>query len=741
MTCRRTAAGTQILWFGRPSPSAATLALLSAAWAASPAHAGPQIIEESARIVLPDPSYRSISDVAVDGTSIIVMATKRVPTPEQPFPPRTQAAFLFERAANGSWQFVRKLIEQLDNENFEVDSTVAMDDGIAAVNLGGTVSGLQSYLHVFERTPSGWVKVPARGTPEATDLELDAGTILASHGTCNWDALTFRENASGEWVNVGGGSGAYKGCDDEFRGGDVDISDNTFIVAQPHSQDLDFVPHARIFEGVTGAPTLTSVTSPDGPASAFAERVAIENDTAVVSGSTTSGLYVFERTGPGAWTPQPPLRPADTLAAGIPRSIEMEDGLVLKDHAAGIGIFRRGADDEYHYVAKLVSTAGVVSHGDISGRIAVGIGTGGVHVYDLPIAFSPSQTRGDDFQDGDATDWAPQSGNFTVGPRGDTLVYRQSSLAGNATSLLTNSAYLNHSIQAEVTPTAFDGSDRWFGLVARYIDAGNYYYVTLRSSNSIHLRKIVNGTFQTLVATNLPVQLNRTYRVRLEAIGTLIRVFVDDVAIMEARDSTHRDGHAGIMMYKTRADYDNVIVSTNPLTLLVADDFESDTLVNWSERGQGAWSVMSHQGSRVYLQRSTHGGARSVTGVASSTHQILQTRALLYALGNGANPWFGLMARYVDDSNYYYLTVRAGNVISLRKLVNGAIHELDRASYTVDGARWYQLRFEAIGNSLRAYIDGQLVLEATDDTFPAGAYGLAMYRSAAMYDDFVAFEP
>ena len=58
-------------------------------------------------------------------------------------------------------------------------------------------------------------------------------------------------------------------------------------------------------------------------------------------------------------------------------------------------------------------------------------------------------------------------------------------------------------------------------LWARYTDAENYYYVTLRSSNSIHLRKIVNGSFQTLVSTNLPVQLNRTYRVRLEAISKI----------------------------------------------------------------------------------------------------------------------------------------------------------------------------------------------------------------------------
>lgn len=81
---------------------------------------------------------------------------------------------------------------------------------------------------------------------------------------------------------------------------------------------------------------------------------------------------------------------------------------------------------------------------------------------------------------------------------------------------------------------------------------------------------------------------------------------------------------------------------------------------------------------------------------------------------------------------HYYFTVRAGNVVSLRKLVNGAIHELDRASYTVDGARWYQLRFEAIGHSLRAHIDGLLVPEATNDTFQALAASEALRKESLL---------
>jgi hypothetical protein len=89
----------------------------------------------------------------------------------------------------------------------------------------------------------------------------------------------------------------------------------------------------------------------------------------------------------------------------------------------------------------------------------------------------------------------------------------------------------------------------------------------------------------------------------------------------------------------------------------------------------------------------------------------------------------------------YYVTVRHDNTISLRKLVNGTIHILDTAPLTVAAGTAYTLRLEAIGTSLRAYVNGNVVLEANDSSHARGKYGLATYRTAAKFDDFVAWEP
>ncbi|MFL6548109.1 MAG: hypothetical protein ACJ8OJ_05405, partial [Povalibacter sp.] len=102
---------------------------------------------------------------------------------------------------------------------------------------------------------------------------------------------------------------------------------------------------------------------------------------------------------------------------------------------------------------------------------------------------------------------------------------------------------------------------------------------------------------------------------------------------------------------------------------------------------------------------------------------------------------FGLIARYVDEKNYYYVTVRRENTISLRKMVNGTITTLDTAPLTVTPGSAYNLRLEAIGSSLRAYVNGNLLLEGSDTTHKSGRYGTVMYSAKTTYEDFTTWQP
>lgn len=122
----------------------------------------------------------------------------------------------------------------------------------------------------------------------------------------------------------------------------------------------------------------------------------------------------------------------------------------------------------------------------------------------------------------------------------------------------------------------------------------------------------------------------------------------------------------------------------------------------------------------------------------STTDQNVQTRVMPTAMATTG--WFGVMARYVDDGNYYYLKVGNGEA-SIRKLVNGAIVELARAPFTPSVNTWYTLRLEAVGTSLRAYINDRFLLEAADSSHASGKYGIVTYRASATFDDFAVTQP
>jgi len=137
------------------------------------------------------------------------------------------------------------------------------------------------------------------------------------------------------------------------------------------------------------------------------------------------------------------------------------------------------------------------------------------------------------------------------------------------------------------------------------------------------------------------------------------------------------------------------------------------------------------------------GDARASIGVPTDD-QVVHVRARLdtFATPTGSQErWFGVMARQSDSRNYYYLTLRSSNTLSLRKFVNGVATPLATIAFTVTPALWYDLRLEAIGDQLRAYVNGTLRLEATDDTHTRGSSGPLMYKTAADFDDFSAYQP
>ena len=413
-----------------------------------------------------------------------------------------------------------------------------------------------------------------------------------------------------------------------------------------------------------------------------------------------------------------------------------------------INVFAKDTNGAYAHVAVLVaSDGGSLGSAAISGRRVIAGCQSGVCVFELPASFAPPAVVQDTFVGTTPTGWSLSAGgSFSITQSGATRVLRQVETTSTAThtALLAASNWANQSIEADVRPTAFNGSDRWVGLTTRYQDAGNQYYVTLRSSNVIRLRKLVNGAQVTLASTALPVTLNRTYRLRLESIGKHHRVYADGVMLLDAIDGSFASGRAGLLTYRASADFDNVVVSPAPVTTMFKTGLNEGWGEHlWSLSGPGVWGGTWTGTESVFTQTSVAGDARAVIGVPNDDQQVeFKIRATAFASGGGTGDrWFGAIARYTNDTNYYYVSMRSGGTISLRKVVNGAITVLATANMPVALNEWYTLRLEAVGSRLRTYVNGTLALEAADSALANGRTGVVTYRTAAQFQLFRAVQP
>lgn len=713
--------------------------------------AAPLVLEESARIPAPDASFTFPTTIAVDGDWIIAGGFKQIEDYEGDpyFEYGTEyGAWLFRRQSNGEWALVRRLVQAVGHEDPYGPQVVAdMHGGVAAI-LTQTAGSF-----VFERSQDEWISAPHTIETNTFDVGVSEDTIAVTFGYCTWETKAYRKATDGVWREVRHTPNDEPSiiCDNEFSMDEMDIGGSSIIVASVLQEGGNNYVHdssARIFDGPFGGPP--SMTRLQLPGDDEVRRPLTIDAGTAVTGTFANGRHTFTR-GAAGWQPSQLLSMPHELASPFTGQAEIQGDLFVSGNERAVAVFERDSSGAFRYAASLVPSDAPdgtrVDLVQLSGRrvVAAGYPDRAVYVFDLPTDLTPPALMQDTFEDGNWSTWTSLPGSqFSVATVSGSKVLRQTSTAGDAGAVMGGTERSNQAIEAEIKPTAFasGSSSRWFGLMTRFTDAQNYYYVTLRNSNRAELKKMVNGTFSTIAAADLPISLNRTYRVRLEAIGTNLRLFVDDELLLHATDDAHSEGRAGVLMYKAAAEFDNVIVSSSPRTVLAAYGYsgEAESTERWEDE-LGVWERMYDPSvaEDVYVQSSTTGDARLIGGI-DTDDQVLQAR-IRKTSASGSQNWFGLATRYRDAGNYYYVTIRNTNVISLRKLVNGAIVELDSAPFATAMNTWYEVRFAAIGDQLRVYVNDRLLVEATDSAYPVGRYGPAMYRTAITVDEILAVQP
>ncbi|QMU76503.1 glycoside hydrolase family 16 protein [Streptacidiphilus sp. PB12-B1b] len=173
-------------------------------------------------------------------------------------------------------------------------------------------------------------------------------------------------------------------------------------------------------------------------------------------------------------------------------------------------------------------------------------------------------------------------------------------------------------------------------------------------------------------------------------------------------------------------------------TPAVTQDF-SDNAHEWTTDGVGSWTVTSSGGVDTYGQSSTSGDAISTFGLPTNdlpyvptwSNTSVEGTLTLDSTGAGA----GLLGRYQNDENYYYLQLNpTTQQVSLVKKTDpgtgATVTTLASAPLAIATGTPYDLKLTIKDDTLTGYVDGTQVVTADDSTFITGGVGVKGYHQS-----------
>lgn len=731
----------------------------------------PVILEQSARVSSPDSAFPLNGAVALDGDMLLAGSTVLGESSSR------HAAFLFARRSATSWTLVKKLLDQRTVPHAPL--SVSISGGTAAIS-----AGVRTFI--FERQGGIWRLTATLRIPPGASVTSDTAvtpTVVVVGGTAEgrFVSYVYEKNASGAWM-----------LSTRLIAG---IAHPTLLHDVPQ---VDAVAREGVQRIVIGSPNYDPAPPSSGPQSGDAyvyQRAAfgvwnlMEGAIARPRQVPTSGedvalagILVFAPAGPGravVWDDlrfsEPPSsdpfweqllnsEPLDSRMNGSALSLDAsEQRYVMGEpqdedrgrHAGSATVYGRQAgptplEDIYIPDVKLLasnSRSGLELGRAVafSGDIVAASSSNGVYVFDLTKA-PPHRARiQEDFEDRVADGWSSPP-TWSIVTHNRSAVYRQTSMRGVSTSLLGEIEWTNQSIHADVRPLAFRSSSAWAGLLVRYRDEQNYYAARLRSNQRIEIVRRLDGVTQVLGSIDATVLTNLNNRVRFEAIGTWLRVYVGGRRVLQVRDRAHRRGTVGLRTSRARAQFDNVFVADNPALVLHYQDFEDGELGDWDffDSGEKA-RIVTYGKNEVFqigpeFQEAIAGVSHHFLGPSETWDQVIESRIRVLSFAGG-DEGFGFFARYPEGG--ISVRIESNGTISLLKRIVFQQHVLDRAAFVVTPGKWYRLRLEAVGQHYVVYVDGQPILSAIDPDMDRTAprYGIVSGHALIEVDNFLVQRP
>ena len=171
-----------------------------------------------------------------------------------------------------------------------------------------------------------------------------------------------------------------------------------------------------------------------------------------------------------------------------------------------------------------------------------------------------------------ADTWTDYGGNWSQNGATHTV---DSGLGSK--SIQAGSNYQSSTMEADVTLSA--GGDAGFVFRASNFSTGadNYsgYYVGLSTLHNTVVLGRANNSWTQMIAYPYAVSPNTPYHLKLVSAGKNIEVFVNNVHVLSAADTTYMSGSAGLRVMGASATFANVAISDNGNIAVPTWDFSS----------------------------------------------------------------------------------------------------------------------------------------------------------------------
>jgi hypothetical protein len=147
--------------------------------------------------------------------------------------------------------------------------------------------------------------------------------------------------------------------------------------------------------------------------------------------------------------------------------------------------------------------------------------------------------------------------------------------------------------------------------------------------------------------------------------------------------------------------------------------------------------------SRGQIELTEDGGAFRAVALGYSDDRVIkwvdqrsEYRFFFHGTTEGVNRGFKVFARYRSEDDLYVASWRLDGVAQIQKKQCGQYTTLVQKDVARPSAKtWHHIRFDAIGDHLRLYLDDKLVLSAESATFSWGTAGIRIDGVTGAYID------